>query len=286
MSRGVVAAGHPLTAEAGAWALREGGNAVDAAVAAVLTSFVDREPADRPRRGRVHARPHAGRGRAARLLRRRAAASTARRAAPSWCRSRSTSAPTRPGLQRRRRVVRRAGHRRAGLRRRCDRFGTMPLAELVAPGGRARPRRRRDQRAAGLPVRDPGADPDPRAGGAGRSMRQAGGCSAEGERVRVRRARATRSSGSGPRDRSRSIAVRSRPRSRDWVLERGGTLAAPTSPPTSRSPASRSAPATAGCEMLTNPPPSSGGVLIAYALELLSGRAGGVTDPRSRASSQ
>jgi gamma-glutamyltranspeptidase/glutathione hydrolase len=36
---GVVAAGHPRTAEAGAAALRAGGNAVDAAVAAVLASF-------------------------------------------------------------------------------------------------------------------------------------------------------------------------------------------------------------------------------------------------------
>ncbi|HEY4561729.1 MAG TPA: gamma-glutamyltransferase [Thermoanaerobaculia bacterium] len=35
-----MAAGHPLTAEAGAQVLREGGNAVDAAVCAVLTSFV------------------------------------------------------------------------------------------------------------------------------------------------------------------------------------------------------------------------------------------------------
>ena len=35
-----MAAGHPLSAEAGAQALREGGNAVDAAVCAILTSFV------------------------------------------------------------------------------------------------------------------------------------------------------------------------------------------------------------------------------------------------------
>jgi gamma-glutamyltranspeptidase/glutathione hydrolase len=38
--KGVVAAGHPLTAQAGARVLREGGNAVDATIAAMLTSFV------------------------------------------------------------------------------------------------------------------------------------------------------------------------------------------------------------------------------------------------------
>ncbi|HMJ03924.1 MAG TPA: gamma-glutamyltransferase [Conexibacter sp.] len=38
-SHGVVAAGHPLSAEAGADALRAGGNAVDAALAAMLASF-------------------------------------------------------------------------------------------------------------------------------------------------------------------------------------------------------------------------------------------------------
>ncbi len=38
--RGIVAAGHPLTAEAGAQVLREGGNAVNAAVGAMLMSFV------------------------------------------------------------------------------------------------------------------------------------------------------------------------------------------------------------------------------------------------------
>ena len=41
---GVIAAGHPLTAEAGARVLRDGGNAVDAAVAAVLMSCVVESP--------------------------------------------------------------------------------------------------------------------------------------------------------------------------------------------------------------------------------------------------
>jgi len=43
-SRGAIAAGHRLTAEAGARVLREGGNAVDAAVCAVLTSFAVESP--------------------------------------------------------------------------------------------------------------------------------------------------------------------------------------------------------------------------------------------------
>jgi gamma-glutamyltranspeptidase/glutathione hydrolase len=49
--RGVVAAGHPLTAEAGADVLRAGGNAVDAAVAAVLMSFVAEAPLTGPGAG-------------------------------------------------------------------------------------------------------------------------------------------------------------------------------------------------------------------------------------------
>jgi gamma-glutamyltranspeptidase / glutathione hydrolase len=49
--RGVVAAGHPVTAEAGADVLRAGGNAVDAAVAAVLMSFVAEPPLTGPGAG-------------------------------------------------------------------------------------------------------------------------------------------------------------------------------------------------------------------------------------------
>ena len=41
---GVVAAGHPITAEAGAQVLRDGGNAVDAAVCSVLASFAVESP--------------------------------------------------------------------------------------------------------------------------------------------------------------------------------------------------------------------------------------------------
>src|SRR5258705_12058234 len=41
---GVVAAGHPVTAEAGVQVLREGGNAVDAAVCAALASFAVESP--------------------------------------------------------------------------------------------------------------------------------------------------------------------------------------------------------------------------------------------------
>ena len=49
--KGVVAAGHPETARAGAAVLRDGGNAVDAAVAAVLMSFAAESPLTGPGAG-------------------------------------------------------------------------------------------------------------------------------------------------------------------------------------------------------------------------------------------
>jgi gamma-glutamyltranspeptidase/glutathione hydrolase len=49
--RGAIAAGHPLTAEAGARVLREGGNAVDALLAAAFTAFVAEGPLTGPAGG-------------------------------------------------------------------------------------------------------------------------------------------------------------------------------------------------------------------------------------------
>ena len=49
--RGAIAAGHPLTAEAGARVLREGGNAVDALLGAVFTAFVTEGPLTGPAGG-------------------------------------------------------------------------------------------------------------------------------------------------------------------------------------------------------------------------------------------
>jgi gamma-glutamyltranspeptidase/glutathione hydrolase len=49
--RGAIAAGHPLTAQAGARVLEDGGNAVDAAVAAALVSWVAESPLTGPGAG-------------------------------------------------------------------------------------------------------------------------------------------------------------------------------------------------------------------------------------------
>ena len=49
--KGAIAAGHPLTAEAGARMLAEGGNAVDACVAAAFASWVAESPLTGPGAG-------------------------------------------------------------------------------------------------------------------------------------------------------------------------------------------------------------------------------------------
>ena len=49
--KGAVAAGHPLTAQAGAEILAEGGNAVDACIAAAFVSWVAESPLTGPGAG-------------------------------------------------------------------------------------------------------------------------------------------------------------------------------------------------------------------------------------------
>src|SRR6476659_9199893 len=65
--RGAIAAGHPVTAEAGARALANGGNAVDAAVAAGVASWVAESPLTGPGAGGFML-VHRARDRSSRLL--------------------------------------------------------------------------------------------------------------------------------------------------------------------------------------------------------------------------
>ena len=242
MSRGVVAGGHPATAEAGAWALREGGNAVDAAIAAVLASVVTESPLtglgaggfmlvhtpggdatlldffvsagglDGSTRGTELEPVEIDFGDTTQIF----------NVGPASCGV--------PGVP-------------SGL---ADGGGAIRLDAARRPrrpGGRARPRRIGDHPAACLPVRDPGADPGPRAGRGDGLCARPEGCSAAASGSSSPSSR-RRSSGSGRKDRIRSIAVTSQPRSPRPSRDGAGRSPSPTSRPTRRSPATPSAPAT------------------------------------------
>ena len=203
--KGVVAAGHPLTAEAGA-----------------------QRPARRRQRGRRgagrHDRPSfvaepqltglgaggymlvaepGARAGAAGLLRRRA-----RRRAPTRRRARRSSPPRCPSA-----TPSQVFHvgaascgvygTPAGICEAHRRYATLPLADLVAPAAGARARGRRGQRPAGLHLRPARADHRDDAGGA-REVLDRRPRRARGRRARRPRARRRRSSGSAPRARRRS----------------------------------------------------------------------------------
>jgi gamma-glutamyltranspeptidase/glutathione hydrolase len=265
--KGVVAAGHPLTAEAGAGILRDGGNAVDAAVCAVLTSFALESPLTGFGAGGFMM-VHTPEGETDLV-------------------DFFVDAPGREGTERGDELVPIDVYfdpstpqvfnvgaascgvpgTAAGLARTLERFGTLPMDALIRPGARyareGAPVNR--QQAFVLEILAPiyTRTPETREIYApeGRILR-------EGEVFRFPELADAleRFAADGPDpfysgEIGQAVA--------DFVRERGGTLSrsdmaayrAVERPP---APASYR-----GCEVLTNPPPSSGGILVAYSLELL-----------------
>ena len=266
MDRGVVAGGHPATAEAGAWALRQGGNAVDAAVAAVLTSFAAESALTglggggfmlihEPDRSTlidffVQAPGRAGTERASDLI----AAPVEFTDSVTQIFNIGSASCGVPGAAR-------------GLERAVCDFGSMPLSELVRPAV--------DAARNGVEVNAMGGylskilapilvhEPE------GAEIYAPGGkLLAQGDTFRFPELadalERLGTEGSAPFYEG-EIARRVS----DWVLERGGTLAPEDL--AAYEPAVRE-PVRARFrdrEIVSNPPPSSGGTLIAYALELL-----------------
>ncbi len=266
-ARGVVAAGHPVTAEAGARVLREGGNAVDAAVAAVMTSCVTESPLT-------------GLGAGGYML--------VHNDAETVVLDFFVAAPGRSGADRTSELVpipiyfnEQASQifhvgaascgvhgTPAGLVEAVRRFGSMPLAQLAEPAARLA----RDgveinsEQAYFLKILEPilthyketAAIYAP-----GGSMLRQGELfrfPELGDALELLGAEGAKPFYEG------EIARRVG----EWVCERGGTLAAgdlAAYEPIARVPVRASF---RGREVLTNPPPSPGGLLIVFALELLS----------------
>jgi gamma-glutamyltranspeptidase/glutathione hydrolase len=263
---GVVAAGHPLTAEAGAAVLREGGNAVDAAVCAVLASFAVESPLTGFGAGgfmMVH------QGGETTLL------------------DFFVAAPGRDGIERGAELVPVPVHfdaetvqtfyvgpvscgvpgTAAGLEEALRRFGSVPLGELVKPGMRLARE--------GAPVNAEQAyildilEPiHARLEGTKELYAPAGRTLREGEVFRFAElADALErfgAEGAEPFCRGEVAAALS-----EHVIVRGGTLGPQdlAAYETIERPPIRTG--FRGTEVLTNPPPSSGGILIAYCLGLL-----------------
>jgi gamma-glutamyltranspeptidase/glutathione hydrolase len=267
-TQGCVAAGHPLTAEAGAAILRDGGNAVDAAVAAVLASFAAESPLTGFGAGGymlVHAPEREedvlldffvevpGRGgveRGAELVPKPVYFTEEQ---PQVFHIGAASCGV-PGTA-------------AGLVEALDRFGSMPLSALVGPGVRAAREGVAVTARQGffMSILEPILT-DTEEGRAiyapeGHVLREGETLSWPELADALERFAAE---GSAPFYRG-DVAERVA----SFVLERGGTLTAEdldVYEPIAREPVRASF---RGRDVLTNPPPSSGGILIALALAML-----------------
>ena len=281
---GMVAAGHP--ADRGGRArsvLREGGNAVDAAVAAVLASWVCEPLLTGPGAGGYML--VAGGGRARVLLDFFVEAPGARRATRATTRALLpvdvSFGDARPGLQLS--APRRAASRAA--RRACDaaarRWGSVAAGRPRRAGGarsRARASRSTPQQAYIFEILDGILRSTPRGAGRVRARRAP---AARGRAVPQRRARRRRSSGSAPTGaapfytrRHRRGDRRARRRAAAGML---GAADLAAYAPIDREPVRA---AYRGREILTNPPPSAGGVLLALAFARLGARHGRAADRR------
>ena len=263
---GVVAAGHPLTAEAGAQVLREGGNAVDAAVCAVLASFAVESPLT-------------GFGAGGFMM--------VHRDGETVLLDFFVAAPGRDGIERGAELVPVPVHfdaetvqtfyvgpascgvpgTAAGLEQALERFGSMPLAELVKPGVRLA-REGAPVNAEQAYILDILAPIHERLEGTRELYAPAGRTLREGEVFRFPElAEALErfgAEGAEPFYRGEVAAALS-----DLVVEHGGTLGPGDLAAYEAIERRPIRAAFRGTEVLTNPPPSSGGILIAYCLGLL-----------------
>jgi gamma-glutamyltranspeptidase/glutathione hydrolase len=265
---GVVAAGHPQTAEAGAAVLREGGNAVDAAVCAVLASFAAESPLT-------------GFGAGGFLMVHEASGDTQLIdffvAAPGLD----------DGIERRAELVPVPVHfdeetiqtfyvgpascgvpgTAAGLELALDRFGTAPLSDLIGPGVRLA----RDGAAVNAEqayILEILAPIHARLEGTRELYAPGGVPLREGDTIRfpdlAEALERFAAEGAEPFYRGEVAA-----RLSEFVVDGGGTLGPSDLAAYEATPRRPIRAPFRGTEVLTNPPPSSGGTLITYSLGVL-----------------
>ena len=273
--RGAVAAGHPLTAEAGAAVLREGGNAVDAAIAAVLTSFVTESPLTGLGAGGFML-VHSGDQDVLLDFFVEVPGRTTRERRSELVPIPVYFSPESPQVFNVGAASCGVPGTAAGLDEALRRYGSVPLAELVREPARLARQgiEVNAEQAFIFHILEPILTHEPE----GRAIYAPGGrVLAAGEEFRFEElAEALELYGAeGAEPFYRGEVAR---RVSEWVLERGGTLGADDMAayePRVREPVQARY---LRRDVLTNPPPSSGGILIAFALSVLE-RAGSADLP-------